>query len=378
MRALTCDVLVVGAGPAGASAARAACGAGASVIVAERRAEVGLPVRCAEYIPAMLVGWADVGKDYIAQATVGMRSYLGGSLIQDLTAPGYVIHRDKFDQALVCAAKDTGAQVLTGWQAVAFKEGERSGVCREHDPEYVASAHDSARQVESVMLVGKEGEYLRVEARVVIGADGPHSRVARRVGLANTHALPSLQVRLPLLKEMSHTHIYFDEDITAGYAWLFPKGKVANVGLGMLRRPRAPGLRQTLRRVVRQLSLLGLVKEEPLSSTGGWIPAGPPRPCVAGNCMLVGDAAGHTHPITGGGIFQAVMGGQMAGRWAARAVKEDRVAVLREYEREWNELYGDVLAHAYNRRQDWESHEGVLESAIRRFWIGFREYYAAP
>ena len=66
------DVLIVGAGPAGCSAARAAAQTGASVALVERRSAVGLPVRCAEYIPAMLVGQADVGKGYIAQATLEM------------------------------------------------------------------------------------------------------------------------------------------------------------------------------------------------------------------------------------------------------------------------------------------------------------------
>ena len=355
MRMLQYDVLVVGAGPAGSSAARTAAQAGASVALVERRSVVGLPVRCAEYIPAMLVGQADAGKDYIVQATLGMRSYLHGRRIQDMVAPGYVIHRDKFDQALTRAAADAGAHVLPGHSALG-REGGRGGC---------------------VLLSTPAGGRIRVAARVIIGADGPHSRVARWAGLPNTHCLPSIQVRLPLRQKLEHTCIYFDESITAGYAWLFPKGEVANVGLGMLRRKHAPGLRRVLRRFARGLAGLGLVGDEPLSFTGGWIPAGPPRSCVAGDILLAGDAAGHTHPITGAGIFQAVMGGRMAGRWAARAVGEGRMDLLRGYVDEWNEFYGDVLAHAHKRRLDWEGYDGVLDHAINRFWIGFREYYAA-
>ena len=91
MRVLNCDVLVVGGGPAGSSAARAAALAGASVIVAERRRIVGRPVRCAEYIPAMLVGQANVGDEYIVQRTTGMRSFLHGRCIQDMSAPGCAV-----------------------------------------------------------------------------------------------------------------------------------------------------------------------------------------------------------------------------------------------------------------------------------------------
>ena len=213
------DVLIVGAGPAGSSAARAAAQAGASVALVERRSAVGVPVRCAEYIPAMLVGQADVGKDYIAQATLGMRSYLHGHRIQDMAAPGYVIHRDKFDQALASAAADAGAHVLLGHSVLGREGGQ--GSC--------------------VMLSTPTGGMTSIKAKVVIGADGPHSRVAQWVGLPNTHCLPSIQVRLPLRKTLEHTCIYFDESITAGYAWLFPKGDVANVGLGMLRQRHTPG-----------------------------------------------------------------------------------------------------------------------------------------
>lgn len=355
MRVLNCDVLVVGGGPAGSSAARAAALAGASVIVAERRRIVGRPVRCAEYIPAMLVGQANVGDEYIVQRTTGMRSFLHGRCIQDMSAPGCVIDREMFDQALARAAVSSGARILPGHAAVG-REGGTGG---------------------RVLLSAPNSATVGVSAKVVIGADGPVSRVARWLGLPSPHCLPSIQVRLPLLEPLEHTHIYFDESIRAGYAWVFPKGNVANVGLGMLSTPGTPGLRWALRRFVRGMAGLGLVADRPLGLTGGWIPAGSPRPCVYGDTVLAGDAAGHTHPITGAGIFQAVVGGEMAGRWAAKAVLEGDLALLLGYEEEWADFYGDALLHAHQRRLLWEAHTGSLDKAINRFWIGFREYYAA-
>jgi len=355
MRLMQCDVLVVGAGPAGSSAARAAAQAGASVIVVERRPVVGRPVRCAEYIPAMLVGQADVGRDYIVQRTEGMRSFLHGRCIQEMQAPGCLIDRALFDQALACAAVRAGAKILPGHAAVGREGGAGSGV----------------------LLSALNGATVRVEAKVVIGADGPLSRVARWAGMPRPYCLPSIQVRLPLLEKMEHTHIYFDESIRAGYAWVFPKGDVANVGLGMLRTPGTPGLRWALRRFVRGIAGLGLVADRPLGLTGGWIPAGGSRSCVRGDILLTGDAAGHTHPITGAGIFQAVMGGGMAGRWAAKAVQSDDLSLLHGYEDEWADFYGDALSHAHERRLQWEAHTGPLDRDITRFWIGFREYYAA-
>lgn len=353
MRDVTCDILVVGAGPAGSSAARAAAWEGAHVLLAERRPVVGLPVRCAEYIPAMLVGQADVGQGYIVQNTTGMRSFLHGRCIQDMAAPGCLIDRHLFDQALADAAVRAGAQLLVGHSAL-------------------TRAADG-----TVLLAGPGGTRLRVRATVIIGADGPQSRVAHWAGLGRSRCLPAVQVRLPLREKLEHTHIYFDESVTAGYAWLFPKGDVANVGLGMLPQAGRPGLRRVLQRFVRGLAGLGLVGDCELGSTCGWIPAGAPRPCVADNVLLAGDAAGHTHPITGAGIFQAVMGGRMAGRWAALAVRKGATELLHGYGEEWTEFYGDVLAHAHQRRCQWEAYKDPLDAAINRFWIGFREYYAA-
>jgi flavin-dependent dehydrogenase len=91
--------------------------------------------------------------------------------------------------------------------------------------------------------------------------------------------------------------------------------------------------------------------------------------------LLTGDAAGYTHAITGGGVLQAVVGGRMAGEWAARAVRAAKISLLRGYEEEWNEYYGDTLAHAFQRRQLLERHAGPLQDIIRRCWVGFRDYY---
>lgn len=185
MRDVTCDILVVGAGPAGSSAARAAAWEGAHVLLAERRPVVGLPVRCAEYIPAMLVGQADVGQGYIVQNTTGMRSFLHGRCIQDMAAPGCLIDRHLFDQALADAAVRAGAQLLVGHSAL-------------------TRAADG-----TVLLAGPGGTRLRVRATVIIGADGPQSRVAHWAGLGRSRCLPAVAGAFaPAGKAGAHPHLF--------------------------------------------------------------------------------------------------------------------------------------------------------------------------
>jgi geranylgeranyl reductase family protein len=351
VRDLSCDVLVVGGGPAGASVARAAAAAGADVVLAERRNVIGRPVRCAEYIPAMLAGQADVGREYVVQEVQGLRAYLDGECIQDLAAPGYMINRDVFDQALAKAAEKAGARVLVGCAAIGRGDDGR------------------------VRLRCVDGSEAWVAPRVVVGADGPFSRVARWAGISGNRCLPAVQVRLPLRRPLTHTHVHFGEAYPAGYAWLFPKGNEANVGIGMVCRPGSFGLAATLRDFVREMVRAGLVADGPGTGTCGWAPVAGRDTFVVGDTALVGDAAGHTHPITGAGVFQAVVGGAMAGRWAARAAHERDVTLLRGYAKEWAEFYGETLAHAEQRRRLWEGHAGPVGEIIRRCWIGFREYY---
>jgi geranylgeranyl reductase family protein len=349
MKRLQCEIAVVGAGPAGSSAARAAAAAGADVLLLERRTDIGVPVRCAEFIPAPLVGMLPKG-DFLVQPVKGMRSFLRGEQIQHLDAPGFTVRRDDLDKALAADAEAAGARLLTGVY-VAGRDG----------------AELQARRGE---------ERLTVRAAVVIGADGPHSRVARWMNSVNSRCLPAIQMRVRLTRPLEDTEFYFSEDVPAGYGWLFPKGGQANVGVGMT--PRNPSaLYAALDRLLLLLASRGKIVAASRSLTGGgWVPAVAPRSIARDNMLLTGDAAGYTHAITGGGVFQAVVGGRMAGEWAARAVQAGQLALLRNYEEDWHDYYGETLAHAFQRRQLLEGHAGPLDAVIRRCWVGFRDYYA--
>ncbi len=360
---LSCDVLVVGAGPAGSAAAQAAALGGADVLLVERRARVGAPVQCAEYIPKPLVGVVKLGKDYIAQPVQGMKTFITGGEPKVTMTPGFVIHRDRFDQAMADAARDAGARIML-----------RTSVTRRH--------RDG-----TVGLRRSDGRELRVLPRIILGADGPRSTVGKWMGAVNTNLLPGVQFTLPLHEPCEFTEIYFEPFIHAGYGWLFPKGGVANVGLGLKRVPGTPGgereaLHELLWRFVRPFVEKGRVGGTPLSRAAGWIPAEKVRRSVYGNVALVGDAAGHTHPITGAGIFAAVTCGEMAGRWGARAALEANPMLLSLYESEWRELFEDPLDRAMQRRRYMEAHWEDFEHIIPNCWVAYREYYrgahAAP
>ncbi len=353
MNTLKCDILIVGAGPAGASAARIAAKKGANVLLIERRTTVGEPVQCAEFIPAMLKGKVNLGKGFVAQKVVGMKTFRPDQDVTITKAPGYIIHRNKFDQALVQAAQDEGATIMTGTRAM---ERSESGC---------------------VTLRSKNGKVYQVESKIIIGADGPHSTVGKWVGAMNNNLLPGAQVSLQLTEPCDHTEVYFTEGIFAGYGWLFPKNNIANVGLGLKQGVHSKdSIRKILDRFVDMLKSMGKVKGDPIGFAAGWIPSEPVRKTVYDSVALVGDAAGHTHAITGAGIFASVFGGKMAGKWAARAVHENDITMLNQYDDEWQDLMSDTLDRAYQRRQYMETHWDDFQTTVQKCWVAFRDYYA--
>jgi len=322
------------------------------VLLVERRRQVGLPVQCAEYIPAMLVGRLELDKDFIIQSVCGMRTYRHSRPVKETATPGFTICRDLFDKSLAQAAVDAGADLMLATRAIRRIDNE------------------------TVLLKPKDGQPFTVKARIIVGADGPRSEVGRWVGAVNNHLLPGVQVTLPLTRPLDQTEVYFDPEIYAGYGWLFPKKNLANVGLGLRKTPGAgKSIRCLLERFVTRLVAKDKVKAEPKGYTAGWIPAEPVRKAVYGNVLLAGDAAGQTHPITGAGIFAAVTCGQMAGKWAARAAAQADNDLLAQYDVQWQDLFAETQQRAYRRRvkmeSEWENFGDIIESC----WVAFRKYY---
>ena len=346
------DIVVVGAGPAGSSAAEAAASAGARVLVVERKHNIGRPVRCAEYIPARLLGEVSAGRGFVSQRVEGMETFLSGGLIQRTRAPGLILERDLFDSALVEKAVGAGAELLTGASAVGLEGG-------------------------LLTVRTRSGRVSTVAGSIIIGADGPHSRVGRWIGVRNTGLIPGIQARARLVKKLSFTQVHFFREIHCGYGWVFPKNDQANVGLGMKPLPGGSSLNEALDSFLETLTKEGVIRSASRARTAGWIPAGPVRSFTSGNVLLAGDAAGHTNPVTGAGVAQAVLGGRMAGKHAAMGVAAKNPETgARNYENEWMDMFGESHERAWNRRLLLEDRWDDLDSVIRRCWVAFREYYA--
>ncbi len=338
------DILVVGLGPAGASAAREAARAGASVLAIDRKRTAGEPVQCAEFVPRLIGQDVEGVAPVAVQPIEAMHTFVEAAGF-DTTGhfTGTMIDRDRFDALLVEQARNAGADCR--FDTVWHKE-------------------------------------IEIAAKLAIGADGPRSKVRAAAGLAQPRLIETRQMTVPLRDPNRATDIFLSAEIEGGYAWLFPKGEIANLGAGVAPEAR-PQLKPVLDKLRRRLVAEGRIGDAILGHTGGAIPVdgivGPVAALPDGTpVLLAGDAAGLTNPVTGAGIPAAVMSGALAGEAAGRWIAGAADA-LEDYAEEIEDLFSTSLRRAVRRRRELE--RAFAESVpqpddLRRGWIAYPEYWA--
>jgi geranylgeranyl reductase family protein len=345
------DVLVIGLGPAGAAAAAVAARAGLQVLCLERRSQIGVPVQCAEYVPLPLAKHTRID-GVLQQRIMGMTSVLPSGMEEHSDFPGLMVDRAAFDQALAAEAQRQGAQCLLDARVLA-----------------VDAAHNMTR-------VRQGRTETTIGYRLLIAADGPHSTVARSLGLTPLDTIWTRQYTVALRQSCARTEVWLSADYPGGYAWLFPKGEVANLGVGMDKRM-GRDMKQPLDALHRRLMDAGRVGADILARTGGAIPVGGLRdPLVAGRVLFVGDAAGLTHPITGAGIAAALSSGERAGEAAAVFLRGGDPWALRLFEEEIRDQFGPSLARAVaRRRRMYRDRSPDLDAPYRAGWVAYPEYF---
>jgi geranylgeranyl reductase family protein len=354
--AKTPDVLVVGLGPAGSRTAAAAAAAGLDVVAIERRKEAGAPVQCAEFVPAMIEREVTGLAAVTAQPVTRMLTFTEGEPPEEMVDfAGWMIDRAGFDRMIAEEAAARGAACFYG---TSLRRIETSGV-------FHLSNGDAYRP------------------RIVVGADGPCSRIGAAIGQINDQLVDTRQLTVPLARAHDATDIFLRADYRGGYGWLFPKGAVANLGIGVSVAERRR-LKPLLAALHAELAAGGRIGRAPSRLTGGFIPVGGRLRCTGtiggAAVLLAGDAAGLTNPVTGAGIAAAVQSGTLAGRAAAAWLGGDARA-LDDYEEELADVFDAALSRARRRRAEVLAHYangGQPDTpALRAGWIASPHYWAA-
>jgi geranylgeranyl reductase family protein len=348
---LQADVVVVGAGPAGSSAAWSLARSGVDVAVLDK-AEFPREKVCGDGLtPRGVKALGDLGVDTSGWVRHrGLRVHGGGQIVEvdwprlsHWPAYSLVCRRSDLDATLAAHAAAAGARLHTGVTVT--------------DP-----LLDDAGRVSGVRAVaGPDSRPVTWRARLVVSAEGLSGRLAKSLGLVRREDRPlgvavRRYVRTPRTAD-DYLDISFDlstEGPTAasmpGYGWIFGMGDgTANVGFGLLDTRRSSGAdpRGTLRRWLTTLPADWQLTEEnavtPLRGAG--LPMALHRqPAYSRGLLLAGDAAGAVNPLNGEGISYAMETGRMAAETAADALDRReglaREAVLRRYPARLRTEYG--------------------------------------
>ena len=343
-KAVNFDVIVVGGGPAGATAAKVLGEAGISTLLLDKAGFPrdkpcggGITARAMKRFPYLASAIDGIATQWISK--VHFEAPGGAAVDYEASEPlCLMIRRCEFDHQLLELARgrvecQTGALV----RQVAF---------------------EASQVVVSAEVSGEPREY---RCRMVLGCDGANSVVARASGLrtGSVHA----EYAIDMMEETPYTelsvrdrdrvYIYYRLQGQYGYGYVFPKAHYVNLGVGFkldYYLSRLRGKQYAYHQAfVEELKLKGLVEGESSESRFRAFPlpiSGPLKRTYADRALVAGDAGGFVNAFTAEGIYYAMVSGEHAGRAAIAAVRAGRfdASGLSGYELAWkNEIGLDLV-----------------------------------
>ena len=318
------DVVVVGGGPCGATAANELVCRGRSVLLLDRGGRVK---PCGGAIPPRLIQDFDIPDHLLAARVTSARMVAPSDRSVDMPIEdGFVgmVDRETFDEWLRNRAAANGAVRRTG--------------------KFASITHDN-NGVATVLFQSKDASASSVCAGVVIGADGAKSIVAQQ-HIPGAKKIPHVFayheiVRAPVDRfDGTRCDVYYQSRLSPDfYGWVFPHGDTASVGSGSMRK--GFSLRQSVTELRRAA---GLGDAETIRREGAPIPLHPMRRWDDGRDVIVaGDAAGVVAPASGEGIYYAMEGGRLAAEAADEFLTSGDRRALQNARRRFMKAHGRVF-----------------------------------
>lgn len=323
--AIDCDVLVIGAGPAGSSAARSAALNGSDVILIEKREKPG-KTECGEAIGSYLIPYLPLAlpKNQLIWKTKGMSFDTDNIHIERYGKlwEAYSINRGEFDYWLSKEAKRKGVKLFTNAELI--------------DLHY-------NKNIVKKAIVKQDKKKIEICPKILIAADGTESIVSKILGLFNPKKDDIAEICSFEYKNVNNTNpdleqIYLGEYINGGYGYIFPKSKKSiNIGVGSI-------FKQNLEKSFEEFCELPQIKKQIKNATVVKEKSGK-VPVISfidkkyvGNVLLSGDAACQNFKPYAEGILPGIICGDICGKTASLFLK-NRVK-LESYEKKVKKKLG--------------------------------------
>lgn len=296
------DVIIVGAGPAGLSAALPLVKTGISTLILEKKKVIGFPNHCGEGVSHYVLDFLGISEDknWIVRKMKGIKIFFPNGKMLYYPMKSYGIDRTLFDQELAINAIKNGAKILLHKEVINITKN--NGLWE---------------------IITRNSETFK--GKYLIAADGAVSTIRRILGIRE-NLIGGIQYKFDHIKKFEDEYFWFynNEKFQPGYAWIFDRDFETSIGVG--------GIKNLRSKLEVFLHSLGIDPNKKKSVHCGGIPnpKGPMK-VILSDVLFAGDAGGFVFPLTFAGIISALISGRIAGETVRDALIEKKPDILYTY-----------------------------------------------